>query len=106
MNDCIFCQVVSGRLPSKPIYQDDEVIVIPDLHSQAPVHLLVIPKTHISQFTEASDEILTKMNTIIKQIIQDQQISSYRLVVNGTGAAVIDHLHVHILGKIDKFRSL
>lgn len=106
MNDCVFCRVISGALPSNPVYQDDDIIVIPDLHPQAPVHLLVIPKTHISEFIEAPDEILTKMNVVIKRIIHDQRITLYRLVNNGKGAAVIDHIHIHILGSIDKYRKL
>jgi len=106
MNDCIFCQVISGNLPSKPVYQDDDIIVISDLHPQAPVHLLVIPKTHIGEFINADDQLLSKMNTVIKKIIRDQHIASYRLVTNGKGAAVIDHLHIHILGRIDKYRTL
>ena len=106
MDDCIFCKVISGELPSNPVYQDDDVIVIPDIHSQAPVHLLVIPKKHVAEFTEAGDELLTKMMKVIKQVIQNQHITGYRLVNNGKGAAVIDHLHIHILGNVDKKRKL
>ncbi|MBI3955906.1 HIT domain-containing protein [Candidatus Gottesmanbacteria bacterium] len=106
MNECIFCNIISGVLPSKPVYQDDEVIVIPDLHPQAPLHLLVISKKHIGEFIEADDQLLTKINAVIKKIIRDQHISSYRLVTNGKGAAVIDHFHIHILGQIDKYRTL
>lgn len=106
MSDCIFCKVIAGELPSKPVYQDEDVIVIPDIHPQAAVHLLVMPKKHVAEFMEADDELLRKMIRTIKKVIRDHHIACYRLVSNGKGAAIIDHLHVHILGKVDKYRKL
>lgn len=106
MTDCIFCKVIARELPSKPVYEDSDVIVIPDIYPQAPVHLLVIPKMHIGELTDATDEILGKLIETMKQIIKKQHIASYRLVVNGKGAAIIDHLHMHILGSVDKKRKL
>ena len=106
MSDCIFCNVISGTMPSKPVYQDEEVLVIPDINPQAPVHLLVIPKEHVGEFVEAEDGLLAKMTATVKKIIADQHIINYRIVSNGKGAAVIDHLHIHILGNVDKNRTL
>ncbi|MEK7129504.1 MAG: HIT domain-containing protein [Patescibacteria group bacterium] len=106
MSDCIFCKVISGELPSNPVYQDDDMMVIPDIHPQASVHLLVIPKKHVSEFTEADDALLAKIVKTVKKIIKDEHISNYRIVSNGKGAALIDHLHMHILGKVDKYRKL
>lgn len=106
MSDCIFCKVISGELPSKSVYQDDDMMVIPDIHPQASVHLLVIPKKHVSEFTEADDALLAKIVKTVKKIIKDEHISNYRIVSNGKGAALIDHLHMHILGKVDKYRKL
>lgn len=106
MSDCIFCKVISGELPSKPVYQDDDVMVIPDIHPQAAVHLLVIPKKHVPEFMEADDALLAKIVKMVKKIIKDEHITNYRIVSNGKGAALIDHLHVHILGQVDKYRKL
>ena len=106
MTDCIFCQIVEGKIPGNFVYQDSEMIVIRDIHPQAPVHLLVITKKHISELIEATDAIVSKMMAIAKKMILEQKISDYRLVNNGQGAAVIDHLHLHILGKVDSLRSL
>lgn len=106
MVGCIFCKVIAKELPSKPVYEDGQLIVIPDIHPQAQVHLLVIPKKHIEQFTDASDELTMYMGKIIKQVIIKEGIMNYRLVANGKGAALIDHLHIHILGGIDKLRKL
>ncbi|MBI5449418.1 HIT domain-containing protein [Candidatus Gottesmanbacteria bacterium] len=106
MSDCIFCQVISGTLPSKPVFRDGDVIVIPDISPQAPVHLLVIPKKHVAEFIDADSGLLAKMAATVQKMITDQHIVNYRIVSNGKGAAVIDHLHIHILGNVDKFRKL
>jgi histidine triad (HIT) family protein len=106
MSECIFCKIVARQLPSKPVYEDDIALVIPDIHPQAPVHFLVIPKQHVEEFTQASDEMFMHLVGIIKKVIMEERIVGYRLVNNGKGAAIIDHLHVHILGGIDKMRKL
>lgn len=106
MKDCIFCKVVARQLPSKPVYEDEKVIVIPDISPQASKHLLVIPKEHIEEFVHAPDELLNHMIKIIKKAIAKEGIVNYRLVSNGKGAALIDHLHFHILGGVDTKRKL
>ena len=106
MNDCIFCQIVAGTIPAKPVYQDNEFIVIPDIHPAAPVHLLVIPKKHVSDFMEADEALLIKLVSIIKKIIREQKIKDFRLVHNGGGAAAIAHFHIHVMGQVDKNRNL
>lgn len=106
MKDCIFCKVIARELPSKPVYEDDKVMVIPDIYPQAPKHFLVLPKEHIKEFIDASDELLLYITKITKQIIAKENIVNYRLVNNGKGAALIDHLHIHILGGVDAKRKL
>jgi histidine triad (HIT) family protein len=106
MDNCIFCQIKEGKIPGNFVYQDDDVMVIRDIHPQAPVHLLVIPKAHIGEFIEASETVVATLMSIAKKMIEQEKITNYRLVNNGRGVAVVDHLHIHILGKIDKLRSL
>lgn len=106
MSDCIFCQVVSGSIPSDSVYQDDTVMVIKDIHPQAPVHWLVISKKHIPQLTEAGDDTIAHMMSTVKKVILEQGIQGYRVVNNGAGAALIDHIHFHVLGRVDKNRQL
>ena len=103
---CIFCDVIAGKLPSTKLYDDDDVIVIADIHPQAPVHWLVISKKHIPELLGVSDELAGKMMSVVNKIIRDQGIEKYRIVINGKGAVLVDHLHIHVLGKIDKFRTL
>ncbi len=106
MSDCIFCKVIAGQLPSTCLYQDETVMVIKDIHPQAPVHWIIMPKRHVAEFIDADDVLVSHMMQIAKKIIGDEKIANYRLVNNGRGAAVIDHLHLHVMGKIDKLRTL
>ena len=106
MTGCVFCKVISGELPSTCLYQDDKVMVIKDIYPQAPVHWIIIPKKHVSELLAADDALIHHMMNIAKKVIKDEHIQGYRLVNNGKGAAVIDHLHIHVLGKIDKLRAL
>lgn len=103
---CIFCQVASGKLPGTFLHQDAKVVVFKDINPQAPVHWLVVPREHVAELTLASDELLLEMLSVTKKTIREQGIINYRLVTNGKGAALIDHLHIHVLGSIDKYRKL
>jgi len=106
MEQCIFCDVIAGKLPSTKLYEDDDVVVIKDIHPQAPVHWLVISKKHVPELLEVPDGLAGCMMAVVNNIIRDQGIEKYRIVINGKGAVLVDHLHIHVLGKIDKFRSL
>ena len=106
MSDCIFCQIAQGTIPSNFVYQDDDFMVIRDIHPAAPVHLLVIPREHVVDFVEGDDTLLTSLATLVKKIIKQEKITNYRLVTNGGGAALIEHLHVHLMGQVDKHRDL
>jgi len=108
MKDCIFCQVAAGKSPAKFEYKDKDLVVFADINPQAPIHLLIVPRRHIKEFTEASGEIFNKMLGVAKRLIKKHNLdkSGYRLVVNGGGAALIDHLHLHLLGEITPERAV
>ena len=106
MSDCIFCKIIQGEIPSQPVYQDRNVIVINDIHPQAPVHLLIIPKKHISDFMDADTAVLSRLFTVIKKMVKDKNIRNYRLVHNGEGAAYVKHMHIHLLGSVAVDRNL
>lgn len=103
---CVFCDIVEKKIPSQPIHETDACVVIPDIHPQAPTHLLVIPKTHYAEFLEMPNDLLLHVFETAKTVIAKQRISAYRLVNNGKGAAMIDHFHLHILGSVEKERGL
>jgi histidine triad (HIT) family protein len=101
--DCIFCQIIAGKIPSQILYQDEEVIAFRDINPQAPLHLLIIPKIHIvslAQLTEPA--IIAHMVDVANQLAREEGVfeSGYRLVINcGTeGRQLVPHLHMHLLG--------
>jgi histidine triad (HIT) family protein len=103
MTDCLFCSMVSGKVPTTKIYEDDQIFVIKDIHPKAPVHLLVIPKVHINSLLECEDEhsaLLGYVMVSLKNFAKEQGLTSFRTLVNaGQGSGqVIFHLHFHILG--------
>lgn len=105
MSNCIFCKIANKEIAKEFIYEDKDVMVFPDIHPVAPVHLLIMPKKHIADFLALKDTmLLEKMKTVIQKMIVKQKIEDkgYRLVVNGGGAQIIDHLHIHLMGQIGK----
>ena len=103
--DCIFCQIIAGKVPSKILYQDEEVVVFPDVNPQAPTHLLIVPKRHIPSLThlsEAESSLIAHMVNIANRLAKEGDVSEsgYRLVVNcgEEGGQVVPHLHMHLLG--------
>ena len=103
--DCIFCQIVAGKIPSEILYQDEEVIAFRDINPQAPIHLLIIPRKHIPSLThlsEAESSLIGHMVNIANQLAKREGISEsgYRLAMNcgKEGGQLVPHLHLHLLG--------
>ncbi len=103
--DCIFCQIVSGKIPSDIIYQDEEVIAFHDINPLAPVHLIIIPRRHIPSLVHLSQADLSlagHMVGIANQLAKGEGVaqSGYRLVMNcgDEGGQLVPHLHLHLLG--------
>ena len=105
MGDCIFCKIANREIPKEFTYEDDEIMVFPDIHPLAPTHLLVMPKEHIGELLELSDEsLVNKLWKTVQKMIRQTGLDKkgYKLVVNGGGAQIIDHLHIHIIGPVKK----
>lgn len=104
MKDCIFCKIASGEIPSKIVYQDDLVCVFEDLEPQAPVHLLCIPKKHISSIDEITQEnadVISHIYLTISSLAKKLGLNEgYRVVSNcgEQGGQTVMHLHFHLLG--------
>jgi histidine triad (HIT) family protein len=104
MEDCIFCKIAKKEIPSKIIYEDDDIIAFNDIKPITPVHILVIPKKHISSLfdLEASDELLIgKIYMVIKKLAKENGLDNgFRVIVNcgEDGGQEVKHLHFHILG--------
>ena len=104
MADCIFCKIGAGTLPAEIVYQNEAVMAFRDLHPKAPVHVLIIPKKHITSTAELTKDelpVVAEMMEVANIVAQKEGTpSTYKLVIN-TGAPagqVIMHLHMHLLG--------
>lgn len=103
--DCIFCKIIEKKIPAEIVYEDREFLAFKDIQPKAKVHILVIPKKHLSSVNDLTDsdvEMIGKMFLAIKGIAQKLQIdkTGYRVVTN-TGpdsGQIVNHLHFHILG--------
>ena len=104
MNDCLFCKIIAGDIPSTKVYEDDLVLAFRDIAPQAPTHILVIPKAHIASVAELNAEnaaVVAHIFTVIPQIARNEGLENgYRVVSNcGPDAGqTVHHLHFHILG--------
>jgi histidine triad (HIT) family protein len=106
MEDCIFCKIISGEIPSQKLYEDDKIYVFNDINPEAPIHFLVIPKEHIAnvnELTEENSDILAHIFLQIKKLVKELGIdnSGYRVITNtGDDAGqTVHHMHFHVIGK-------
>ena len=109
MSECIFCKIGNHEMPKDFTYESEHVMAFPDIHPLRPVHLLVMPKKHIKDFLDFEEPAIWKeMQDVIKKLIKDNNlgVKGYRLGINGGGAQLIDHLHVHILGPVKRMESM
>ena len=104
-DECLFCRIAAGQLPSDRVYEDDQVVAFRDIAPQAPVHVLLIPRRHIASaqdLTEADAPLLGRLFAVVARVARDEGIASggYRVVTNvGRRAGQsVDHLHFHLLG--------
>ncbi len=104
MKDCVFCKIINNELPSKKLYEDDEMLIFENINKSAKLHYLAIPKNHYAHLSEASNKQAEVLGKILVKIPQLQQIlhieNGYRLIINQgkDGGQEIEHLHIHILG--------
>jgi len=105
---CIFCQVVQKKIKSSIIYEDKNVIVFPDISPRAKYHVLIVSKKHVTDFSDAEVQLLKEIVVVAQKLIYKEKLKEkgFRLVVNGGGAQIIDHLHVHLMGGINKERVI
>ena len=105
MNDCVFCKIRDRIISKEFVYEDDDLMVFPDINPLKPVHLLIIPKKHIEDFMDIKeDDLWIKIRKIAQELIKKQGLENngYRLAINGGGAQVVGHLHIHLLGPLSK----
>jgi histidine triad (HIT) family protein len=102
--ECIFCKIVAGDIPSKKVFEDDQVLAFHDIDPKAPKHFLVIPKKHIQSLADAQPEdaaLMGRLLLAVADIAREHQLGKgYRTVISTgpEGGQTVDHLHVHLLG--------
>ncbi|MDD2648550.1 MAG: histidine triad nucleotide-binding protein [Eubacteriales bacterium] len=105
MDSCIFCKIISGEIPSTKVYEDEYAYAFKDLNPQAPVHVLVVPKRHVKNLTEASKLSDNESAGFLRAVENTARLlgldeGGYRVIMNAgeNGAQTVMHLHAHILG--------
>ena len=104
MSDCIFCRIAQGEIPCNKVYEDDEMLAFKDIHPQAPMHLLIIPKRHIATLTDTTPEdalLLGKMLALAPKLAAEQgSKEGFRTIINTgrIGGQEVYHLHLHVVG--------
>ena len=104
MEDCIFCKIIKGEIPSDKVYEDEDVLAFKDINPATPIHILVIPKKHIESLLKLQEEdyeLVKKIHKVINKIAKDLNIEQegFRVIVNcgkDAGQEVM-HLHYHLL---------
>ena len=104
--DCIFCKIRDRVIAKEFTYEDEEIMVFPDIHPIKPIHLLVVPKKHVEDYLEFNNaDLNAKAKNIIDKMIKEQKLDDgrgYRVSVNGGGAQLVKHMHFHIMGPISQ----
>lgn len=107
MNDCIFCKIVKGEIPSEKVYEDERVLAFYDLNPLAPVHVLVIPKLHVESCNAVTEDVAPYLSAIfcaIPKIAESLGVAEdgYRVITNvgRHGCQSVKHLHFHLLGGV------
>ncbi|MBW2636653.1 MAG: histidine triad nucleotide-binding protein [Deltaproteobacteria bacterium] len=105
MEDCIFCKIARGEIPSAIVYENDGALAFEDIHPMAPVHVVVIPKKHIATLMDVTGDEMDTMGSIISAVQEVARIKGidekgFRMVINCNeeGGQLVFHLHVHVLG--------
>lgn len=104
--NCIFCKIVRGEIPSRKVYEDDQVLAFHDIHPAAPVHFMLIPKAHVDSLAHVGDEhqeVLGKMMVLAHRLAAEQgSPDGFRTIVNTgrVGRQDVFHLHMHVLGGV------
>jgi len=112
MSDCVFCKIARGEIPSKKVYEDEDLFAFHDINPVAPVHFMIIPKQHIASLNEADTShqaILGKLMAKLGELARSQGLTDgFRTIINTgrVGRQEVYHLHVHILGGPEPLGSM
>lgn len=108
MDGCVFCGIAAGKIPAKLVYQDEQIVVFPDIKPKANLHLLIVSNKHETDLLGAPEETVRAIFEEIARLVKENDLINrgYRLVVNGGLAKAIPHLHIHVMGDIKPERGV
>ncbi len=104
MENCLFCRIIKGEIPSAKVYEDDEILAFNDINPMAPVHILIIPKNHIDgadMLNEENSAVVSKIFAVASRLAKEYHLDNgFRIVTNvgEDGGQTVRHLHFHLLG--------
>lgn len=102
--DCLFCRIIGGEIPSSKVYEDDKILAFNDINPEAPVHILIVPKVHISSMNDVNEDNSRYVAAIFEKIPEIAKAAGldggYRVISNcgEDGGQSVMHLHFHLLG--------
>jgi histidine triad (HIT) family protein len=100
--NCIFCRIAAGELPTSFVYEDEDVVAFPDIHPQAPTHVLVMPRRHVESLAELDDpELAGRLLLAAREVARRSGVAErgFRTIINtgAEGGQTVPHLHLHVL---------
>lgn len=109
--DCLFCKIIAGAIPSRKVYEDDDILAFHDIHPSAPIHFMIIPKIHVENLYDADmrhQMMLGKLLGMAGRLAREQGADDgFRVVINNgrVGRQEVYHLHVHVMGGAEPLKS-
>lgn len=103
--DCVFCKIRDKIIPKEFTYEDEDLMVFPDIYPVKPIHLLIVPKKHIEDLLMMNDQgLMMKLIKKAQEMVKKFKLENkgYRVGLNGGGAQAINHLHIHVLGPMGR----
>ena len=102
----MFCKIIKKEIPSETIKETENLIAIKDIHPQADIHILIIPKNHTIDVNDLEDSVWTDIKKLGLELVKEKGITNFRMTTNAGDAAVVHHMHMHLLGEITSDRKI
>jgi len=111
MEDCIFCKIIKGEIPSAKVFESDKIVAFNDINPKAKVHILIVPKKHIESVKHlqgGDKDLIGEIFLTTQKIAKEKNLEGYRLIINvgREGGQLVDHLHLHLLSGDANMNSL
>ena len=106
MEECVFCKIAKKEVQADIVKETEKLVIFKDINPKAPVHLLLVPKEHFRDITEVDGEIWGEVREAALAIAKEKNLKGFRLVHNVGEAAIVPHMHVHLLGDVSGQREI